>query len=234
MLVVSSVPERLDAPFAVSESTIERERRIDETWTRLAQVQVMRRHVLTGLGMALVPLLPWVSSSWVEDGVVHQAIEWLGLALMAVAVLGRCGCMLYLGGRKGGELISEGPYSISRNPLYLFSIAAVLGIGLQTGSFVVGIVLRMAVFAVFRRVIAEEERLLQAVFGERFKAYCERVPRFGPRPSLWVSGPSVPVDVAGVWNTLRDALPYFLAIPVFELIEYAQQVGWVPVLWVLP
>lgn len=217
---------------AVFDPTAQHERLINETWVHLARVQVRRRHILTGLGILAVALLPFIASSWVEDGVWHQAIEWLGLVLMGVAVLGRCGCMLYLGGRKGGELMVDGPYSISRNPLYLFSITAVLGIGLQTGSLIVGLVLSLAVLAVFRWVIGEEEGLLRVVFGERFDAYCARVPRFGPRLSLWRSEKTVLVDAAGVWNTLRDALPYFLAIPVFELIEYAQHVGWVPV-WIM-
>lgn len=219
---------------AVSDSVTQRQRLIDGTWAHLAKVQVRRRHTLTGLGIMAVLLLPFIASSWAEDGTMHLAIEWVGLILMGVAVLGRCGCMLYLGGRKGGELMTDGPYSISRNPLYLFSIFAVLGIGLQTGSLMVGLVLSVAVFLVFRWVIGEEEQLLQVVFGERFEAYCARVPRFGPRPSLWLSEKSVHVDVGGVWNTLRDALPYFLAIPVFEFIEYAQHVGWVPVWMLLP
>lgn len=219
---------------AVPDFNVEHQGLIDETWAHLAKVQVRRRHILTGLGVVAVLLLPFVASSWTEDGAVHMAIEWIGLILMGIAVLGRCGCMLYLGGRKGGELMTDGPYSISRNPLYLFSIIAVLGIGLQTGSIVMGLVLSLAVFAVFRWVIGEEEQLLRVVFGERFEVYCARVPRFGPHPSLWLSEKSIQVDVGGMWNTLRDALPYFLAIPVFELIEYVQSLGWVPVWIMLP
>lgn len=234
MLDASMFMERLVTLSAASDSVVQRQHLISETWAHLAKVQVRRRHTLTALGIIAVLLLPLIASSWVEDGTMHSAIEWFGLILMGVAVLGRCGCMLYLGGRKGGELMTDGPYSISRNPLYLFSILAVLGIGLQTGSIVVGLVLSLPVLLVFRWVIGEEEQLLRVVFGERFEAYCVRVPRFGPRPSLWVSEESIQVDVAGVWNTLRDALPYFLAIPVFELIEYAQHVGWVPVWIVLP
>lgn len=217
---------------AVSDSAEQHQRLICDAWARLSKVQVRRRHTLTGLGIIAVLLLPFVASSWAVDGIVHRAVEWLGLALIVIAVLGRCGCMLYLSGRKGGELMVDGPYSISRNPLYLFSIIAVLGIGFQTGSLVIGLVLGLVVLAVFRWVIGEEEVLLRVVFGNSFDAYCSRVPRFGPRPSLWVSERTILVDVHGVWNTLRDALPYFLAIPIFESIEYAQHMGWVPV-WMM-
>ncbi|WP_343835614.1 hypothetical protein [Castellaniella ginsengisoli] len=40
------------------------------------------------------------------------------------------------------------------------------------------------------------------------------------------------VDLQGIWKTMRDALPYFLSVPVFEAIETAQHAGWLHVrLW---
>jgi hypothetical protein len=50
---------------------------------------------------------------------------------------------------------------------------------------------------------------------------------------LWESPQHVTVDLEGVWKTLRDALPYFLSIPVFEAIEAAQHAGWVHVYFFL-
>ena len=74
--------------------------------------------------------------------------------------------------------------------------------------------------------------MLRACFGAPFDDYCARVPRFLPRPSAWHSPRHVMVDLQGVWNTVRDALPYFLSIPVFEAIEAAQNAGWIHVrLW---
>jgi protein-S-isoprenylcysteine O-methyltransferase Ste14 len=200
-------------------------------WARRAHAQVLRLRALTVLGVLAVAVLPWVGSAWPASGWVNQGLEWLGLALILTAILGRCFCMLYLGGRKGADLVAEGPYSVSRNPLYVFSILAVMGIGLQTGSLVVGFVLALAAFAVFHWIVVEEERMLRAAFGARFDAYCVRVPRFWPRPSVWRSPRHVMVDLGGVWKTARDALPYFLAVPLFEAIEAIQAAGWVHV-WV--
>lgn len=205
---------------------------LDATWARLAHAQVQRRYALGVLGVGAIAVLPWISSAWPEEGGLNQGLEWGGLVLMVLALLGRCACMLYLGGRKGADLVAEGPYSISRNPLYVFSILAVLGIGLQTGSIVVGMVLALIAFAIFRWIIGEEEQLLQVAFGRSFDEYCVRVPRFWPRLSAWRSPRHVTVDLQGVWKTVRDALPYFLSIPVFEAIEAAQQAGWIHVhLW---
>lgn len=217
----------------VSDRDASSESSLDATWQRLAKAQVRRRRALGVLAVAAVCILPWIDSAWPERGWVNQGLEWLGLALMVVAVLGRCACMLYLGGRKGADLVSDGPYSVSRNPLYVFSILAVLGIGLQTGSLIVGVALALLAGLIFHWIIGEEELLLRQAFGASFDAYCQRVPRFFPKWSLWHSPQHVNVDLHGVWKTLRDALPYFLAIPVFEAIEAAQQAGWVHVYWSL-
>ncbi|MHA3903093.1 methyltransferase family protein [Castellaniella sp. WN] len=205
---------------------------INAIWERLAHAQVLRRRALGVLGALAVLALPWIGSAWPESGWVNQGLEWAGLALMTLALLGRCACMLYLGGRKGADLVAEGPYSVCRNPLYVFSVLAVLGIGLQTGSLTVALVLALAALAVFRWIVGEEERMLRASFGAPFEDYCTRVPRFLPRLAAWHSPQHVTVDLQGVWKTARDALPYFLSIPVFEAIEAAQGAGWVHVrLW---
>ena len=206
---------------------------LDATWAHLAKAQVRRRRALGILAAMAVCVLPWVSSAWPESSWMNQGLEWIGLAFLILAVLGRCACMLYLGGRKGADLVAEGPYSVSRNPLYVFSILAVFGIGLQTGSLVVGLVLAALASLIFHWIVGEEEILLRQAFGASYEAYCRKTPRFLPKWSLWESPQHVTVDLQGVWNTVRDALPYFLSIPVFEAIEAAQQAGWVHVYFFL-
>lgn len=207
---------------------------LEEIWCHLAKVQVRRRHTLTVWGILAVLASPFVSSFAATASSWHDGVKWLGLILILAAFLGRSWCMLYLGGRKGENLIQQGPYSISRNPLYVFSVMAVVGIGAQTGSIVFGLVLAIGVYAVFNYVIGEEEILLRKVFGPQYVEYCSRVPRFWPRFSGWRSEPHVMVDVSGLGRTVRDALPYFLAVPIFALVAYAQVSGWLPVLLRLP
>jgi protein-S-isoprenylcysteine O-methyltransferase Ste14 len=200
----------------------------------LSMVQVRRRNTLTVYGVLLVCALPFLSSTWPAESWVHLGVEWVGLGLILLAIAGRCWCILYLGGHKGAELIDQGPYSISRNPLYLFSILAVAGIGAQSGSLLLGPILALFVYAVFNNVIDEEERLLRKVFGQGYADYCGQVPRFGPRLSAWKSQEHVLISVSGLWSTIRDAVPYLLALPLFELIEWGQAQGWFPVLIRLP
>jgi len=206
---------------------------LDAAWRRLTRVQVRRRHTLWGLGAALALALPFLAGN-PSGSALHEGTEQAGLAFIFAAILGRAWCTLYLGGRKGRELMTQGPYSVSRNPLYAFSLLGVLGAGAQSGSLLLGPLLAAAVYAVFSRVIGEEESLLRQAFGPEFDAYCRRVPRFGPRPSGWLSAERIEVSVPALWRTVRDALPFLLAVPAFETIEILQNAGWLPVLIHLP
>lgn len=153
---------------------------------------------------------------------MHETIEQVGLFLIIAAILGRAWCSLYIGGRKSSELVDTGPYSVTRNPLYVFSMLGVVGVGAQSGSLLLGPLLCSAVWLVFRRVIGHEEALLLKVFGEPFRRYCERVPRFGPRFGAWLNAESLAVSPTAVWRTVRDAIPFLLVPPAFELIDWLQ------------
>ena len=50
---------------------------------------------------------------------------------------------LYIAGRKGRELVTVGPYSTCRNPLYFFSIVGAAGMGAQSGSLTLGLICGM-------------------------------------------------------------------------------------------
>ncbi len=79
------------------------------------------------------------------------------------------------------RLNTEGPYALTRNPLYLGNLGITLGLCLIAHDpWLLGIVLLL--FAVqYRAIIAAEERFLRERFGVAYEAWCARVPRFWPR-----------------------------------------------------
>jgi protein-S-isoprenylcysteine O-methyltransferase Ste14 len=80
--------------------------------------------------------------------------------------------------RATDHLVTGGPFSFTRNPLYLAGIMLVLGIGLAFGIawfLIVGI---LAAFAVQKLAIEREERHLEARFGETYLDYARRVRRW--------------------------------------------------------
>lgn len=76
------------------------------------------------------------------------------------------------------KLLTPGPYAFSRNPMYLFELAFWFGWALFYGSIAV-LIGFLLWFAMFNFVIVPfEERDLEARFGEAYRAYKARVPRW--------------------------------------------------------
>ncbi|MDP2696624.1 isoprenylcysteine carboxylmethyltransferase family protein [Thalassospira sp.] len=189
---------------------------------RLSRVQRQRKLVLLVLVLAVIVALPMVQSLAEIDRFAHETIEIAGLVMIGLAILGRAWCTLYIGGRKAQELTATGPYSISRNPLYMFSFIGAAGVGAQTGSLLMtGIFLAGAV-AVFLPVILREERELENIFGADFGAYKQQTPRLFPRFSAWRDMETIEVRPNLLWRTLRDGMVFFMVVPLFELIDWLQ------------
>jgi protein-S-isoprenylcysteine O-methyltransferase Ste14 len=81
---------------------------------------------------------------------------------------------------EGHKLITAGPYSFVRNPIYTGMLGMLVATGLAmehwrnlvvaVGLFAVGLVIR----------VRSEEKLLRAAFGEEFEEYAKRVPAVLP------------------------------------------------------
>ena len=75
-------------------------------------------------------------------------------------------------------LVQDGPFAISRNPIYLAFCIMYLGLALVFNSAYVLVMLVVAV-ALFDRIqVPREERYLLAKFGEDFTAYKAKVRRW--------------------------------------------------------
>ena len=80
--------------------------------------------------------------------------------------------------RGASELVTDGPFSFSRNPIYLADTGIYLGVTLLIGSFW-PLVFAPLVWAIMRYgVIAHEEVHLQAKFGSGYSEYCSQVRRW--------------------------------------------------------
>ena len=198
---------------------------------RLSTVQAVRKAGITSLFLILVALMG-VSSTPTQA--VHEVVETSGRVLLAICILGRCWCTLYIGGRKMHELVRIGPYSMVRNPLYTMSFIGAAGAGAQTGSVTMTLLFLITAWLVFRIVVAKEEAYLLGKFGEPYIEYLRTTPRFLPNPSLWRDQEWVEFRPDRLGRTLVDGLWFLAAIPLTEILEYLQQIGALPILFWLP
>jgi protein-S-isoprenylcysteine O-methyltransferase Ste14 len=206
----------------------------DWEFMNIAEVQLVRKAVL-GVAVLLGMLMFALTNSRHPVGsTAHEMIEWVGIVLIVICILGRTWCTLYIGGRKIDQFVTEGPYSVSRNPLYFFSILGAAGAGAQLGSVIPALIFGVLAWMVFHIVVLQEERLLADRYGSAFATYMATVPRFLPNPWLWRDAPSVTVLPPKMLRTFADAMFFLLSVPIAEGFEQLQSIGVLPVLFQLP
>jgi protein-S-isoprenylcysteine O-methyltransferase Ste14 len=79
------------------------------------------------------------------------------------------------------RLATDGVYARLRNPMYVGLILLTGGIGIALASDWTLVLLVAAAFILHHGVVLREERYLEAKFGEEYRRYRARVPRWG----LW-------------------------------------------------
>lgn len=181
-----------------------------------------------------VPALLLSRSRWAEGGLVHEGLEWAGYLALIVCVLGRALCAVYIGGRKNQAVVTDGPYAVVRNPLYVFSFIGVLGVGLATGTLTIPTLLAVFFLIYYAQVVRREERFLTDNLGAEYVAYLDKVPRWIPDFRLWHERDEILVRPKFVLITMRDSAWFFIALPLFELIDVLHDLSIVPVLFLLP
>jgi protein-S-isoprenylcysteine O-methyltransferase Ste14 len=181
--------------------------------------QWQRKIIVTGaasVGLAVLMAMQPVSP---ENAAWHETVERSGILFILVGILGRTWCAMYIGGNKLNRLVTEGPYSVTRNPLYVFSAIAAFGLGAQLGSAVFALVCATATIAIFAVVISHEERALAERFPAEFALYKARVPRLAPDFRGWQEADTLLVRPALVRRTFWDATLFLFAVPALKGLE---------------
>jgi protein-S-isoprenylcysteine O-methyltransferase Ste14 len=167
---------------------------------------------------------------YVENGFWDTTWEVLSFLILLVAAFGRVWCAAYISGRKNHELVADGPYSLTRNPLYFFSFLGFIGAGLAFEKLTAALVFVVVFFFSHWPTILAEESKLRKKFGETYDDYAKSVPRFWPRigrmnlPDAITFSPRI--FNRAVLHCSFIMLVYILA----HLIEYGQDAGVIPVL----
>jgi protein-S-isoprenylcysteine O-methyltransferase Ste14 len=206
----------------------------DNSLEKLQSFQHVRRITLAVLLALVFAVLLFGQSIFPPETVIHEAIEMIGIVLIVIGIAGRLWSTLYIGGRKSVSVVSDGPYSITRNPLYVFSSIAAMGVGAQMGSITAAVGFGVACAAAFHLVILREEKYLSANLGVDYSAYMTEVPRFFPKLSLYREGETAGFKPSFLLVTLLDGLVFLVAMPFFEIIDAAQLSGALPVLFRMP
>ncbi|HUO33434.1 MAG TPA: isoprenylcysteine carboxylmethyltransferase family protein [Candidatus Acidoferrum sp.] len=131
----------------------------------------MRWRVRLGYPLAIIY---WVLARPTPHSIVYGGvIAAFGLIIRALAA----GHLV-----KYRELATSGPYSSTRNPLYLGSALLAIGFGVAGRSWIAGVLMAAYFIVVYSAVMRNEEEDLRARFGAVYEEYAARVPLFFPKP----------------------------------------------------
>jgi protein-S-isoprenylcysteine O-methyltransferase Ste14 len=78
--------------------------------------------------------------------------------------------------KKQSKLVTDGPFSFSRNPIYLAFMMLYFGFAIAIQSWL--IILRIPLAIYFYKSAVREEKNLEKIFGQEYTDYKKRVPRF--------------------------------------------------------
>lgn len=185
------------------------------------------------LALFLLPVVSVIApperASWASD-----VFESLGVVLLVMCLVGRGWTSIYIAGRKNSELVISGPYSVVRNPLYVFSFIGLIGIGLISEVMTL-LVVALVVFAIYYGlVVRKEEHYISALHGRAFDNYKARVPRWIPDFSKWTDAKQLDVEPRRILSHLIDTSLFFSAFLFFELLEFLRSAKLLPLQIVLP
>ncbi len=176
------------------------------------------RLAITQFWMAGIFLLTlFTGSAWNENLVIKETLYSGALILTFVGCLGRVWSLAHIAGRKNDQLVTEGPYSLCRNPLYLFSLIAALGIGMATCTLTIPLAIVIGYAALYPTVIRQEESRLAAIYGEQFETYCQATPKFFPSFRNFRPAAQLLVDMRAFSRGLRDTGWFLFATLVVHL-----------------
>jgi protein-S-isoprenylcysteine O-methyltransferase Ste14 len=106
-----------------------------------------------------------------------------GAAIMLAGLLLRAWSAGYLA--KDQRLATRGPYSYTRNPLYLGSAVMGLGGAVAGRSWIMGVAFAVFFILVYWPVMKREAEFLRREFPQAFAPYAKQVPLFFPKlPSI--------------------------------------------------
>lgn len=169
--------------------------------------------LLTGLLLAVLsePRFPPESEH-------HWVFTAAGFVLLIAGILLRIWATASISHRKSSELVTSGPYSLSRNPLYLGTLLIVCGFLSFWHSATLLLFAVPPILLYIFGVVPAEERLLASRFGETFDDYARRTPRWIPNRFHYTSEPSPTTRTkgfgqevqSGAWWLILGALSHAL------------------------
>ena len=170
------------------------------------------------------------TSFWsLKKPLLGEALFLVGTIMVGAGVLGRAWCLSYIAGNKRNMVIQHGPYSLCRNPLYLFSFIGAVGIGLATKTFIFPLIICLVFAIYYPFVIRKEENELKLKFGTEFEKYMEKTRnRIVPSFENYVDLERAEVNLRSFRKGLFELIFFIIPLGLFPVVEAFHTTGLLP------
>jgi protein-S-isoprenylcysteine O-methyltransferase Ste14 len=180
---------------------------------------------------SLVLLALFMGHARPENIWADYAFRWGGYALLMAGLGVRLWAIVHIGERKSKQLVTTGPYSVCRNPLYLGTALIALGAAMCFENLPMCLFVMAVVLPAHYVVVLLEERHLRGLFGREYEEYSRATPRFVPRWPACHTGPEIVLPWRSVRRMTVEAMGVLLLPPGGRMIEILQELKWLPVIW---
>ena len=156
----------------------------DEEQAQGAAVRVPPPLVFAGaVVVALILGWIWPRDPWAGGGALRWIIGSMSIAGGAGLIVTALDLFRRTGQdpkpwRPSPQMLTEGPYKITRNPMYLGLAMITVGIGYVVGNGWFAVTGVLAAFVVQKLAIEHEEAYLEREFGDEYRAYKRSVRRW--------------------------------------------------------
>ena len=185
-------------------------------------------------GVLVIILALFTGHSFTQDSMTDILFEISGLFFLTICSIGRLWALMYIGGLKRRELITNGPYSIVRNPLYVSSLIGAIGIGLASENLLILAVILLFYVLYYPFTVLAEEKKLADKFGNDYIEYAGRTPRFWPKLSLYKKAEPYHINTAVFLRGLATGMWFIWIFILLHFIEMLQNAGFIPVVLRIP
>lgn len=179
----------------------------------------------------LLPIIILSKDIYNDSSLLDIIFENVGCSLLFVAAVGRIWTAAWISGKKGKQLVVDGPYAIVRHPLYLFSAIGFMGAGFALESLTLTAALLGVFLLSHYPAMIREEQFLVENFGGAAGAYLAKRHRLWPGCRFQIASKVGDVDLKIYTQAVLDALLIGLVFPGVHLLEWLHLKGLVPVLF---
>jgi protein-S-isoprenylcysteine O-methyltransferase Ste14 len=187
------------------------------------------RDLIAGAFLIPAALVALFSAPGLTQGsTLDFACMLIAWALFLAGATLRFWATLYIGGRKREFIVSEGPYSLCRHPLYSASFLMTLSAGLFLESPVLFAAAVITAAAYRLTTVPQEEAALARQHPRGWADYAGHVPCVVPRIGGWRTPARIAVDVRSLRDEAARASRWVLLPLMAEIASHLRTQVWWP------